>query len=223
MFGQLLSSTPAPAPRALRPFRMDTILGSPGMGKTSLADEWIQAWMKERVGRGVLRCLDPVRQFRHYGATASWPGEDNPDDDRTPEARAEAWIKALAKERLGKTDAPPCLAVLDDADVFLSSGSPRGMWRHFFMTFRHWRCDVIAIGRRSQELPKVLFQNSSAIALFATNEPGSLQYLRELISPKIISDIPQKPHRYLLVDMQTKTGKLHSTRQRAVTVAADRQ
>jgi hypothetical protein len=211
-----------PPPRAKRPFRCAVIVGAPGMGKTSLAEEWIAAWMKERQGRGVLAILDPAKQFRHLPG-ASWPGEGDPDDDRAPEARAAAWIAALKRSRAQEgRDPPPCLVVLDDADVYMSSSAPRGVWRDFLMTFRHWRCDVLLIARRTQEIPKVATQNAAQIAIFATREPYAADYLARWLGPEIVRQIPREPHRYLLVDVYSGLAREGRTRRRAHTTAADR-
>ncbi len=206
--------------RASRPFRTVVILGSPGCGKTSLADQWIAEWQTERAGRGVLAVLDPAAQFAAQGGV--WPGRVDPNDDRSPEERAEQWLKALKRTRVGKDDAPPCLVVLDDADTYLSGGQPRGVWRDFFMTFRHWRCDVIVIARRPQELPKAIFQNASVCALFLSTEPYSAEYLRAWVGPKATAQIPQTEHKALIVDVRSKETHEIATRQRTVLVAADR-
>ena len=178
------------------------------------------AWQKERQGRGQLAILDPAAQFPHLGGV--WPGRTDPNDDRSPEERAEQWLKALKRSRVGKDDAPPCLVVLDDADTYLSGGQPRGVWRDFFMTFRHWRCDVIAIARRPQELPKALFQNASTCACFLSTEPYSAEYLRAWIGPANTRQIPTVEFSAWVVDVRSKEGHLLKTKQRAIMTAADR-
>jgi hypothetical protein len=194
------------------------------MGKTTLAEEWIAAWIKERQGRGVLAILDPARQFRHLpGHVATWPGEGNPRDHRGPEARADEWIAALKIARANEGgDPPPCLVVLDDADVYLCASSPRGIWRDFFMTFRHWRCDVLILGRRSQELPKVAFQNAASVAIFASTEPNAADYLSRWLGAAVARQIPREPHRYLHVDVLSRKVTVGRTRPRAHLTAADR-
>jgi len=214
---------PKPPPRASRPFRTVVLLGSPAMGKTSLADRWIEEWRKERQGRGVLAILDPATQFAHFGPeVATWPGLRDPRDDRSPEERAEGWIKALKRARVGVDDSPPCLVVLDDADTYLSGGQPRGIWRDFFMTFRHWRCDVLIIARRPQEIPKAVFQNASTVALFASTEPGAREYLTQWLGAPVTRQIPSEPHKAVVVDVLSKQTTAIATTRRTVVVAADR-
>lgn len=214
---------PSPPPAA-RPFRLAIVVGAPGMGKSTLAEEWIAEWVKERKGRGVLAVLDPARQFRHLpGGVASWPGEGNPRDHRGPEARADEWIAALKVARASAGgDPPPCLVVLDDADVYMNASSPRGIWRDFMMTFRHWRCDVLILGRRSQELPKVAFQNATTIAIFASTEPNAADYLARWLGTDVARQIPREPHKYLIVDVLTRKVTTGKTKRRAHTTAADR-
>jgi len=215
-------SAPKPAAAASRPFRFVLIIGSPGMGKSALAEELQIAWTKERKGRGVIAVLDPARQFRHLGdAVASWPGEKDPDDDRSPEQRAEAWLKAFKRTRVGRDDSPPALVILDDADTYMGAGSPRGVWRDFLMTFRHWRADVMMLGRRTQELPKVAVSNCSSVAIFFSSEPYYKEYIRAWLGSAVVKAIPLVPHQYILVDTSTKEFTLHTTKKRANLTAAD--
>lgn len=217
-----------------RGYELTVIIGATGVGKTSLADQTIQKWIRDAAARGPyeVAILDPVAQFAHLGECASWPGRlpdgtMDPKDEREPEERAEAWIRAfrLARARHG-LNAPPCLLVLDDADVYMTGSQPRGIWRDLFMTFRHWKCDILIIGRRPQTLPKDAFQSASRVAIFTSRENYGVAYLSEFIGASNVKMVPRAPYQYLLVDLTAQAGETYpavlcKTKKRAVTVAAD--
>jgi hypothetical protein len=167
--------------------------------------------------------LDPARQFRETpGVIASWPGERDPEDQRGPEERAAAWLVGIKRQIARESDqGPPRLIVIDDCDTYLTAGSPRGVWRDFLMTFRHWRCDVLATAKRTQEVPKVLAMNASRAYLFATREPNAREYVARWLGAPVARAIPDKPHTYLLVDCVTRQTAIKRTARRQVKVAAD--
>lgn len=220
-----------------RKYEMTVITGATGVGKTTLAEDTIFKWIADAQKRGPFEVaiLDPSAQFAHLGECASWPGTKpdgtpDPEDERDPDERAEAWLRALKRSRFQHgPNPPPCLVVLDDADVFLSGGQPRGIWRDFFMRFRHWKCDVLIIGRRPQTLPKEAFTNAARVAIFTSRENYAMGYYSEYIGASNAKMIPKEPHQYLLVDLtganagSTYPAEIHHTKRRKVTVAADQR
>lgn len=204
---------------AAREYQMVSLLGAPHSGKSSLTEELIEDWIRERKGRGEVRILDPTgRNWEHYGG--EWPN-DGPDDYRSPEARATAWLQAFRRERFAGGDLPaPALVVLEDADVYLGGGQPRGIWRDFIATFRHWRCDVIFIARRTQDLPKLVFTSSRYVYLFQHREAYAKDYLRRFVGASAVRQIPQEPFSYVLVDVDTGEIETGKTKKRAA-MAAD--
>ena len=190
-----------------RQHRLVVVLGAPGSGKTSLVDRWI-ADADER-GRDV-RILDPARQWPKRGA---WP-DGGRDDERGPEERAEAFLRALKRERWGKAEPDPMLLVLDDADNYLGGQQPRGIWRDLFTTFRHWKADVLISARRSQDLPKVCFTSASHVVLFAHREVYSRDYLTRYVGADVVARLPREPYRFLLVDVASGDAREGTTKAR---------
>ena len=223
------------AQKAPRKYEMTVITGATGVGKTTLAEDGVYKWIADAQKRGPFEVaiLDPNAQFAHLGECAQWPGRKpddtmDPNDERDPDERAEAWLRAFKKARaLHGANPPPCLVVLDDADVYMSGGQPRGIWRDFFMTFRHWKCDVLIIGRRPQTLPKECFTNASRVAIFTSRENYAMGYYSEYIGASNAKQIPRKPYHYLLVDLtgedggETYDAEVLQTKRRKITVAAD--
>jgi len=205
---------------ATRTRQLALILGAPGCGKSSLADEWVATWLRERRGAGELAILDPTRRnWEHLGGV--WP-DSGPRDTRGPEERAESWITALRIRRMSAAEPPPCLVVLDDADVYLGGGQPRGVWRDFLATFRHWRCDVLLIARRTQDIPKLAITSASHVALFAHREAYSRDYLAKYLGASTVAEMPAEKHVYLLCDVDAGTCERKKTKRRAI-MAADRE
>ena len=208
---------PKPAAPA-RPFELTVILGAPAQGKSSLADEWIETWAKERRGAGELAILDPAGVWAERGG--QWP-DDGPRDVRPASLRAVTFLRALRAQRWRSQDVPPMLLVLDDADAYFDSGKPPEIFRDLFTMFRHWRCDVLIIARRPQDLPKIVFTSARWCALFASREVYSRDYLRQYLGVSIVRQIPREPHRYLLVDVDAQTAELRATKARAARTRAD--
>lgn len=196
---------------ATRAYRMVAVLGAPGSGKTSLIDEHIAR--ADAAGREVL-IIDPARQWPGRGV---WPeiGRDG-SDTRSPEERGEDVITALRRKRRALDARPRAgLLVLDDCDVYLGGGHPRGVWRELFATFRHWHLDVIVSARRTQDVPKIVFTSASFLAIFRHREAHSLAYMSEYIGADAVKLIPREPFRYLWVNVDApETASEHRTKPR---------
>lgn len=191
-----------------RQFRMLTVLGAPGAGKTSLVDETIQRYRRGHPGCPVA-VLDPNAQF---GAPMGvWPEDGD----------AAAWLARFKEER-AKRGKPPGLLVLDDADKYLTGAPPVGVFRDLFTSFRHWRLDVILNARRSQDVPKVCIASSSTLALFLHRELYGRQYIKANLGPEVADAMPTERFKYLHVDVDAGTHTMEQTQKRARAVGADR-
>lgn len=212
----MIVQSPVPADASVRPFRDVVVLGSSGMGKTSLVATWIED--ARRRGRDV-RVLDPSQAYPGLG---EWP-DAGAKDERAPDERAEAWIRALKRERWRGGIPPPCLLVLDDADTYLDGGKARGIWRDLLANFRHWRCDVVLVARRTQDLPKAALMQAHAAYLFCgTDRALDLRACTYLgIRDDTVRAIPKEPHRYLEVSCASGLWREGRTTPRSVRTRAD--
>lgn len=182
---------------APRPYKMIAVLGAPGSGKTSLIDDLIARADADK--RDVI-IIDPARQWPTRGV---WPeiGRDG-SDGRSPEERAEEVITHIRRQRRALDARPRAgLLVLDDCDVYLGGGQPRGIWRDLFATFRHWHLDVVVSARRTQDVPKLVFTSASFVAVFRHREVHALAYLAQYLGDDVARRAPREPYRYLWVDV----------------------
>lgn len=210
----MIVQTPLPVGPA-RAFRLVVVLGAAGMGKSSL----VAAWIEEARAKGRdVRALDPSQAWPGLG---EWP-DGGPKDERDPAERAEAWIRALRRDRWGRTP-PPCLLILDDADTYLDGGKARGIWRDLLANFRHWRCDVVLIARRTQDLPKAALMQAHRAYLFnGTDRALDLRACTYLgIGDGTVRAIPREPFRYLEVECSSGLFREGRTHARAVRTRAD--
>lgn len=192
-----------------RPYRMMLVLGAPGAGKTSLVEETIARYAQNHRSNPIV-VLDPNAQFAP--PLGVWP----PDGD------AAGWLERFKAERAKRSN-PPGLLVLDDADRYLTGAPPTGIFRDLFTSFRHWRLDVIVNARRTQDIPKVAISSSQALALFIHRELYGRQYLAANLGKELVAKLPTERFKYLYVDVDEGTSTPHTTKQRAVVVAADRR
>lgn len=179
---------------------MRAIMGAPGMGKSSLVDQYMQ---EAKANGRQIKILDPSAQFPGLG---EWPGEE----------LADSWLRSVKDEGFHG------LLILDDADLWLGSNAPKGSAaRDLFVSFRHWGVDVVINSRRSQDVPKVIFANADSVALFNLRGYHAREAIRREYGPEVLADVPQEPHRYLLVNADGHERQLFATRQRETKVAAD--
>lgn len=194
-----------------RPFSLIPILGAPASGKSSLMVELAEQSLE--LGRDV-RILDPAN---NWGEAGEWP--ELADDYRSPEEIADAWLVELLRARYKRPDITPMTLFIDDADTFLDGAKARGPFRRLFTTFRHYRLDVVITGRRTQDLPKIIFTSASFVYLF--RHYVSTGYIRDNYGPEVERAIPTKPFEYTLFDVSSRELSHGKTTPRVLVTAAD--
>lgn len=138
------------------------VLGAPGMGKSALAKQLVDAY------DGEVRVLDPSGTFPELG---EWCGRRN----------VNAWIEELTGDGEGPKGGGwgPGLLVLDDADRYLLSTS-FDSFRDVWLANRHLGLDVIVTAHRAPAVPKDLLGSATELWLFAQEEPRALEYLAKI-------------------------------------------
>lgn len=167
------AAPPAPeAGDADREREVTLVLGSNGVGKTTLLNVWVERYPADS---GSVRALDPPPHTWPWG---EWPGYSGIRD----------WlsrIKGVDADGLPVPDADPHrgLLLLDDCDRYISNVSyVRDGWRDLWVANRHFHLDVAAVARRPQEIPKVMIAAASEIWVFAQEESYAEEYLLKLKS-----------------------------------------
>lgn len=152
---------------AVRERRLVTILGAPGMGKTSLVNRIVDRYPS---AAGSVRALDPAGQW-DWG---EWPGHGR---------ALKEWLMELKGEdeygrRIQGADYHRGLLILDDCDRYLGASSfVKDGWRDLWLANRHYHMDIVATAHRPQGVPKDLIASSHELWLFAQEEALALEYL----------------------------------------------
>jgi hypothetical protein len=215
-----VSSPLAGAPGPRRAFSTVVLLGAPASGKSSLMVELADGALRR--GRDVRVC-DPAGNWPGVG---EWPAAD--DDPRTDAQIADDWLKPILRARTKPKEGlaaltweppPPLTLLSDDADTFLYGGGARGPWRRLFTTFRHYRIDHVITGRRTQDLPKIVFTSATYVYLF--RHFVSTHYIAEEYGEAVEASIPTEPFRYALFNVATREISYGETVPRDVKTLAD--
>lgn len=176
--------------------KLGVLLGAPGSGKSALITELIGQY------NGPVVIVDPSRQWigRHPGA---WYGEKGEADADVPALLSRLRARGFRG-----------LLVLDDADQYLGSSTPKNPeYKGLFAAFRHFgrtsaddkTCgvDVILSTRRTQDIPKIAVANASWLAIFRMRSPEARKYIASISDAAAdgVKMAPKKAFEYVWVDV----------------------
>jgi hypothetical protein len=159
---------------------MTVLLGTNGMGKTKLMEQFIEKWKRSNPNGGVFAIHD-AGKYNGY-----WPDDYKNEKKllyeyvekvtnygRGPLARVNGKLPPLVGTNGG-------LLILDDMDGWCPQNTDGTIMNKLFTKHRHQFLDVLITGHRTQQISKVAIGCCHYLYLFNTNEPHCIDYLMKI-------------------------------------------
>jgi len=171
------------------------IFGRIGMGKSTLFKAIVRNYKRaividprgEHAELGVVpSSLDSFREFwnAHHN-DEKWKivlqpevlarGDDVDDEESDPEQVLAPYIKLLTKH--GRN----YLVAIDEVDEFIDAQRNNKAIKRLISYGRHWGIDVVAIARRTQEVPRKLTAQCGHLFVLNMQEPDDIKYIKRFL------------------------------------------
>jgi len=148
---------------------IETVVGKRGRGKTSLVAEIIAKQKRDQIF-----IFDYCGEFRDFAV----PGFCYVVNTGFREFCHALWDNSR--------EGVSTLLVLDEISIY---GKNNYLVEHIYRLSRHKGIDIISTAQRFRMLPVIVRSQSDLFRIFQLTEEGDLQYLKNYVSPEILSVI----------------------------------